>query len=196
LIPGKVTYLGLTSDTLSFNSLSTLLIRAGAVVFLKGDDPITLRDYWDPDDLPKPIVIKEDLALHHTLSAAVSYLRNKRVDAHTDSLTLVRAWKNQGGKSLNLTSVLTTISDLSLRHNIGLTLCHVPSKENLADTPSRVLSEADCMLARSPWHHLERHWGPHTIDLMSLDSNAQLMAKPFVTSDEKEDGKVLRHFSP
>jgi hypothetical protein len=31
---------------------------------------------------------------------------------------------------------------------------------------------------------------------MSLDSNAQLMAKPFVTSDEKEDGKVLRHFSP
>ena len=108
------------------------------------------------------------------------------MDAHTDSLTLVRAWKNQGGKSLNLTSVLTAISDLSLCHNIGLTLCHVPSKENLADTPSRVLSEADCMLAHPLWHHLEHHWGPRTIDLMSLDSNAQL----------GPDGKALRHFSP
>jgi hypothetical protein len=42
------------------------------------------------------------------------------------------------------------------------------------------------MLASLPWCDLERRWGPHTLDLMSLDSNAQ----------KDSDGKALRHFFP
>lgn len=158
----------------------------GGVVLCHVKDPITLRDYWGPDDLSKPIVIKEALALLHTLSAAAPSLSNNRVDAHMDGLTLVRAWKNQGGKSTDLTRVIKSIFDLSLRFNIGLMLCHVPSKENLADILSRVLFDADCMLANFPWSALERRWGPHTVDLMSLDSNVQ----------KDPDGTALRHFSP
>ena len=85
-----------------------------------------------------------------------------------------------------LTRVIKSIFDLSLRFNVGLTLCYVLSKDNLADIPSRALSDADCMLASFPWHDLECRWGPHTIDLMSLDSNVQKGA----------DGKALCHFSP
>lgn len=158
----------------------------GGVVFLQQKEPITLRDYWSPDNLSKPIVIKEALALLNTLSAASSYLTNSRVDAHTDSLTFVHAWKNQGSKSVDLTSVIKSIFELSLRANIALTLCYVPSQDNLADAPSRVLSVADCMLANPLWVDLETRWGPHSIDLMSLDSNVH----------NATDGKPLRHFSP
>lgn len=158
----------------------------GGVLFPSDKEPTTLRDYWSPDQRSKPIVIKEALALLNTLSAAAPSLSNCRVEAHTDSLTLVQVWKNRGSKSADLMSVIQSILDLSLRLNIDLTVCHVPSKLNLADAPSRVLSDADCMLTDLAWHDLEARWGPHTVDLMSLDSNVH----------HGPDGLALRHFSP
>ena len=42
------------------------------------------------------------------------------------------------------------------------------------------------MLSRKPWQELEKRFGPHTIDLISLDSNSQIDSK----------GEMLRHFIP
>lgn len=42
------------------------------------------------------------------------------------------------------------------------------------------------MLAQSVWKRLEAEWGPHTIDLMALDSNSQ----------KDQNGRLLRHFTP
>ena len=42
------------------------------------------------------------------------------------------------------------------------------------------------MLSRKAWQELEKRFGPHTIDLMSLDSNAQIDSK----------GEMLTHFTP
>ena len=42
------------------------------------------------------------------------------------------------------------------------------------------------MLSRKAWQQLEKRFGPLTIDLMSLDSNAQIDSK----------GDMLRHFTP
>ncbi|KXJ21762.1 hypothetical protein AC249_AIPGENE15142 [Exaiptasia diaphana] len=61
-----------------------------------------------------------------------------------------------------------------------------PYLGNIADLPSRVLSPADAVLARSILIRLESGWGPHSIDLMALDSNAQRDLR----------GVPLRHFSP
>ena len=158
----------------------------GAVLDPHSDKPTTLRDYWTPEDLNKPIIIKEALALQHTLSSGNPALRNNRVDAYTDNLPLVQAWNREGSKSSDLTNVIKTIFELTLRFNIGLKLHHIPSKANLADTPSRALSKADCMLAKQSWSTLQHRWGHHTIDLMSLDSNVQT----------DHDGKPLPHFSP
>jgi hypothetical protein len=86
------------------------------------------------------------------------------------------AWQNQGDKDADLTSVIKSTFELSLRANIGLPLSHVPSKENWADAPSRVLSVADCMLAdQKAWQDLQTRWGPDTVDFMSLDSNMHIM---------------------
>ena len=114
--------------------------------------------------------MKEALALCLALSAASHTLANSRVDARTDCLPLVQAWKNQGGKSADLNAVIKSIFELTLPSNISLTVCHVPSKANVADAPSRALSEADCMLSSSSWAQIQNRWGPHTVDLMSLDS--------------------------
>ena len=160
----------------------------GGVVLshLDAGELLRFRDYWTAEDSSKPIVIKEALALQYALSAAAQSLRNCRVDAQTDSLPLSQAWHKQGGKSIQLNAVIKSIFEMSLHFNIALSLYYVPSDANLADAISRVLSGQDCMLASQPWKTLEALWGPHTIDLMSLDSNTQ----------RGQDGMPLRHFSP
>lgn len=109
-----------------------------------------------------------------------------RVDAHVDSLPLVRAWSNQGGKNKALSDVIQAIYEATSKFNIALSLVYVPSGDNLADTPSRALSESDCMLSPRVWREVERCWGPHSIDLMALDSNAHRGSHCF----------RLRHFTP
>ena len=59
------------------------------------------------------------------------------------------------------------------------------SKDNPADHPSRSISKMDCTLRREAWHVIQARWGPHTLDLMALDSNAMLDAQ----------GQVLPHFT-
>jgi len=107
----------------------------GGVLFPASGESIRLRDYWSSEHRSKPIVVKEAMALLNTLSTAAQSLSNCRVDAQTDSLTLVQAWKSQGGKSVELTAMVKSIFELALRFNIALTLFYVPSKSNLADAP-------------------------------------------------------------
>ena len=63
---------------------------------------------------------------------------------------------------------------------------YVPSSENPADIPSRKVSDIDCMLSERAWEPVECLFGPHTFDLMSLDSNCQRDGK----------GRCLPHFTP
>ena len=103
-----------------------------------------------------------------------------------DSLLLVRAWTNQGGKSKALSDVIQAVYETTLQFNIALSLVYVPSKDNLADAPSTVLSSSDCMLSPRVWKEIEKRWGPHSINLMALDSNAPVDVQ----------GSRLRHFTP
>ena len=138
-----------------------------------------MRDYWSSVDSSQPIIIREALAFKNTLLAGAASLAVSRVDAHVDSLPLVRAWTNQGSKSAALTDVVQTIYRTSLQFNIALSLVNVPSKGNLADAPSRALSSSDCMLYPRVLRDVEKRWGPHSVDLMALDSNTPLDAKGY-----------------
>ena len=68
---------------------------------------------------------------------------------------------------------LKSIFDVTLRQNIVLSLQWVPSALNPADQSSRTWSDSDVMVSRPLWEHIETIAGPHTIDPMALDSNAQ-----------------------
>ena len=116
---------------------------------------VEVRDYWLPSESAQPIIIREALALNNTLPACTKSLSASRVNAHVDSLPLVHAWTNQGGKSKALSDVIQAIYEATLQFNIALSLVYVPSKDNLADAPSRALSSSDCMLSPRVWKVIE-----------------------------------------
>jgi hypothetical protein len=59
-------------------------------------------------------------------------------------------------------------------------------RDNPADHPSRECSDLDCTLSESALALVERLYGPHTFDLMALDSNCR----------RDSNGVLLPHFSP
>ena len=127
----------------------------GGVFPDESGNSIEVRDYWALSDRSQPIVIREALALKNTILAGTGSLAASRVDAHVDSLPLVRAWSNQGGKSKAPSNVIQAIYGTTLNFNIALSLVYVPSGDNPADTPSRALSDSDCMLSPRVWREVE-----------------------------------------
>lgn len=94
----------------------------------------------------------------------------------------MQSWLKQGGKNPQLNDVLKDLSSTLLECNATLSLQFLSSAGNPADFPSRKLSDKDCMLSRSAWLKVESFFGPHTLDMMALDSNVS--------------GNLLRHFIP
>ncbi|KAK3726277.1 hypothetical protein QZH41_003056 [Actinostola sp. cb2023] len=158
----------------------------GGVIEVPSQESLKVRDYWSSGIKTSPIVVKEATALVHVLRAGKHLVANSRVDAHTDNLAFLQSWKKQGGKNQELNDVLKQLHSLLLESNISLNLCYVPSRQNPADAPSRTLSDKDCKLSPAAWLRVEQLFGPHTIDLMALDSNTQLDV----------NGNPLKHFSP
>jgi hypothetical protein len=76
--------------------------------------------------------------------------------------------------------------EITMTLNLDLKLEYISTKENPADEPSRALTTTDCKLSDKLWEIVEKEFGPHSVDLMSLDSN--------VMSDS--EGHPLRHFTP
>ena len=96
-------------------------------------------------------------------------------------MAFLQSWEKQGSKNVQLNNALKKLHQTAV-----ILLKYVPFSANPADPPSSILSDLDCMLSRKAWQELEKRFGPYTIDLMSLNSNAQIDSK----------GKMLRHFTP
>ena len=86
---------------------------------------------------------------------------------------LYYAWLRQGCRSQGLNQALKSIFDTTLRYNMALSIQWIPSASNPVDQPSRKWSDADTQLAQPLWERVEALHGPHTIDLMVLDSNSK-----------------------
>ena len=151
-----------------FTDLS--LFKWGAVVMINGKE-VEMSDFWPSDD-SRPIHLKEASALCNTLLAVQESLRDHMVDAYVDNMALVSAWENQGRKDACLNRVVKNLYQVTYVNNIDLKLHYIPSKCNPADFPSRKLTRLDCMLAPVVWNLVEKRFGPHSVDLLSLDSNA------------------------
>ena len=130
--------------------------------------PKETRDYWSLDDLEFSggIAVKEAKALYQTLA-------NGRVDAYVDNSNLIDFWNNEGGRNIILTNEIKDLFLLSLVLNIALNMHYVPSKLNMADSPSRFYSDLDCALSTPTWNLVDKAFGPHSFDLMALPSNVK-----------------------
>ena len=93
---------------------------------------------------------------------------------------------NRGGKHSQLSEALKDLSSTLLESNATVSFYLIPSSCNPADFPSRALSDKDFMLSESAWLKVDSHFDPHSLDMMSLDSNAQKDAS----------GNLLKHFTP
>ena len=158
----------------------------GGVVQMPGKSPFSVHDYWSDSCRHYPIVVKQARALVLTLQACKSLIANSRLDVHTDNMAFMQSWLKQGSKNPQLNEVLKDLSTILLKCNATTSFQFIPSSRNPADFPSRSLSHRDCMLSESAWVKLDSHFGPHTLDLMSLDSYAQKDAS----------GNLLKHFTP
>ena len=158
--------------------------RYGALVHA-GKEKIVLSDYWGDFD-ERPIHVKEADAILKSLQALREVLLNSRVDVLCDNTAVVCAWNNQGCKCPALNKVLKAIFHCVVDQNIDLHLSYISSCQNVADEPSRQLNFADTMLSASSWLKVEERFGPHSVDLMSLDSNVMV----------SKEGEPLRHFTP
>jgi hypothetical protein len=139
---------------------------------VSGSTKMVFRDYFTADlCLSRDMCLKESLALYSTLQSVIHLLWDRRVDILMDNRGLVDAWNGLRASSPDLISVLQGVFLLSLEVNASLKLVWVPSKENPADAPSRVLSAMDTSLHVALREKLWVAFGPFSFDLMSLGSN-------------------------
>ncbi|CAG2231232.1 unnamed protein product [Mytilus edulis] len=132
------------------------------------------------------IHVKEAFALLNTLKSVQSQLMDHRVDAFCDNMAVVKAWENQGGRDPSLNAVLKDIFYFTHEFNMSLHVHFIASADNPADKESRRMSRVDAKLSDEYWRFVEDKCGPHSIDLMALDSNVML----------DSNGQPLKHFTP
>ena len=113
-------------------------------------------------------------------------IRNARIDMWTDNVTLRGARENAGCRSSLVNQELKKIEEMSRAGNFVLHLKYVPSSENIADAPFYALTDIGCSLSEEAWAQVQAWFGPHTFDLMSLNSNCR----------RGRDGSLLPHYSP
>jgi hypothetical protein len=145
---------------------------------------VQLADFWEQGDR-QPIHIKEAEALRATLQSVAGQVGGHRVDAFVDNMAVVSAWERQKCRDTKLAKVVKKMFTLVTSLNVDLHLVYIPSKDNPADLPSRSISWTDAMLGPEAWGEVERHFGPHSVDLMATDSNAM-----------KREGVAIKHFTP
>lgn len=165
----------------------TITLATDASTFAWGAhvEGVELSDLWPTND-KRPIHIKEADALLKTIEAIGQKLRNCRVEAKVDNMAVVHAWQKEGAKDHNLNVILKKICTQTINLNCDLRLTYIKSEENPADAPSRRLSPNDATMTPAAWAKIETMHGPHSFDLMALDSNAMRDAA----------GNPLKHYTP
>ena len=155
--------------------------RVWGTVLVKDGLSQQIRDYWI--DLEGHINALEARALCNALSSFFPSIRNARVDVWTDNVTLQAARGNGGCRSSLVNQELKEIQEMSRAGNFVLHLKYVPSSENIADAPFRALTDIGCSLSEDAWARVQAWFGPHTLDLMTLNSTCRR-------------GSLLPHYSP
>ena len=160
--------------------------RAWGAFLIQDGQKFVSRDYYWTSESSEDANLLESKAL---LNAPVSFkdrLSYSRVDVHIDNQVLKSALDDDGCKNSAIKDAIKEILCYSRDCNFSIHTYYVPSERNPADEPSRRCSDLDCTLSPDSWSLVERFFGPHSFDLMALDSNCQ---RDFC-------GNPLPHYAP
>ena len=161
------------------------LFKYGISVLTGEQQGLQFGDFWENCD-DRPIHLKEADAIIKAIKSLGLSVRNHRLDILTDNQSVIAVWENQGGRDKLLNDIMKDLFKLVCENNIDLHLQYISSSLNVADAPSRLLSLSDSKLSAESWSRVEERYGPHTVDLMSLDSNVMMTTS----------GQKLKHFTP
>ena len=112
--------------------------RSWGGVLFKDGRRIEYRDYWI--DVSDDINSLDAKALVRSLLAFRDHIRNFRVDIHTDNRILKAALDNFGCKNSSVNDSVKEILECSRQLNLAIDVHYVPSRDSMADAPSRACS--------------------------------------------------------
>jgi hypothetical protein len=133
-----------------------------------------VRGYWDEESRCLPIAVKEAKALLYTLESLLVGVSNVRLDVFIDNKVVLESWNRQTSRSPRITDVMKELFRFTMSRNLSLSMQFVPSRLNIADALSRIVSELDSSLSLAAWRRVDSAFGPHSIDLMAIPENVRL----------------------
>ena len=119
---------------------------AYTAVFLRDSASQQIRDYWL--DHERDINILGTRALYNALISFFALNRNAQVDVWTDNVTLEAAWEIGCCRNLLVIQEMKTVEEMSCAGNFAIHFKYIPSTENVADAPSRALSDITVICPR------------------------------------------------
>ena len=183
LMVGRI--VSLCAQSFAFSLFSDASTRAWGAVLFRDEQKLVSRDYW-PSDPSTDVNLLELRALLNALVSFTGYLSNFHVDIHIDNKVLKSTLDNDGCRNSAINEVVKEIYRYSRDQNFSIQTFYEPSSSSPGDEPSRKCSDLDCVLSVGAWLSLERLFGPHSFDLMSLASNCQ----------KDVYGNPLAHYTP
>jgi hypothetical protein len=133
------------------------------------------RGFWSAPDRLQHITWKELRAVRHAVEYFLSQLRGRQVLLHEDNTVVVAALTKLTSRSPVMMTELRRLWFLLNTNDIHIRPRCIRSAANAwADTLSREMDSEDWQLNPQIFDHLQRRWGPHTIDRLASMLNAQL----------------------
>ena len=146
----------------------------GAV--LKSNEIEEAHGIWDSAMSNRPSNCRELMAVLLGLLSFEPRVKNKTIQILPDNITTVAYINYQGGVNSELTQITSAIWRLAFKLNITIAARYLAGVNNQhADRLSRTTSASEWMLNRRLFLHLERMFGPHTIDRFASIRTTQLV---------------------
>ena len=129
---------------------------------------------WSENQAAKSSTWRELKAVRMVLESLIPKLKNERIRWFSDNQNVVRIMEI-GSKIPELQEEAFAIFSIAARNLIRIEPQWIPrSKNQQADYLSRLRDTDDWMIRPAIFAHLDRLWGPHTIDRFANQLNSQL----------------------
>ena len=175
----RVKILNSKAEAKSHFSISTDASNFAGGIHFNGENTTF---YWKDNNLEKPIHIKEAEAVKIALDQYKHKLKGKTVLLQVDNTAVVSCFQF-GSKDKILNRIILDCAEIAIDHHFKIEIVWVPTSEQLADEPSRLLTKAEAELLPSVIDSVENVIElKFTLDLFATKNNA------------KCENYVTRHF--
>jgi ribonuclease HI len=182
-----------------FRSVETAYLHVDSSDFGWGavlNDKQEARGFWGIEDRQQHITFKELKAVRHAISTFLHQLAGRSVRLHEDNQAVVAVLTHLTTRSPAMMTELRKLWWLLDTHSVSIRATYIRSAANVwADRLSRELDSSDWTLNPRIFRHLDKLWGPHTVDRFASMENALLARYNSRWLDPQTEGVDCLHLS-